>query len=506
MIRYLDVCSGYSAFTLANAGLDYNCVGYSEIEAFPRAVLQERHGAVPVDWDHEYQPETNVTPLFGDFTKIEAHHVGPVQLLAGGTPCQAFSVAGKRLGLDDPRGNLTLEFLALARRLRVEWLVWENVPGFLSHDGGRTMGTFLRLLGELGYGWAYRVLDAQFIRVDGAERAVPQRRRRLFVVAHLGDAAGPASVLFERESLRGHPAPRRESGEGFAAATAPSLVSSGRGVERTGETRGQGPVIAVPSFAIQERAVSENPNAGPQGKGFQEGIAYTLEAGHHVQSVAFGGGNFSGQIDKAACLTAKGQKLDFEVETFVAELAGTMPAGGNATGGTRQPGTSAETAGSMLVAESSTYAINSDALDRSGEGAGGSAAERAGLGVQADVGYSMRAKRPDAVAYRITPNDGAYETGSATGSLTTGTDRSAQAVVQEWAVRRLTPTECERLMGVPDGFTRVTYRGKPAADGPRYKALGNSQAVNVMRWIAIGLRQTIDAQSGGLATSPAAGQ
>ena len=497
MIRYLDVCSGYSAFTLASAGLGFRCVGYSEIEAFPRAVLEQRHGAVPVEWDHRFVPGSNTTPLFGDFTKIENHHVGPVDLLAGGTPCQAFSVAGKRLGLDDPRGNLTLEFLALARRVRARWLVWENVPGFLSHDSGRTMGTFLRLLGELGYGWAYRVLDAQYVRVDGHEGAVPQRRRRLFVVAHLGDAAGPAAVLFERESLRGDPAPRRETGEGIAGATAPSLVSSGRGVSRTGETRGQDPVIAV-----------------PQG---------------------FGGGNRSGAIEAAACLTARGHKYDFEVETFIAQVASTLPAGGNSTGGDRQPGTGAETAGTMLIAtHAPAFAIHSDALDRSGEGANGTAAERAGLGVQADVGYAMRAKRPDAVAYRITPNDGAYETGGVAGSLTTGTDRSAQALVQpiafaqnsrdevrlfgddgqtvgalaaepglkqtcyvadQWAVRRLTPTECERLMGVPDGFTAITYRGKPAADGPRYKALGNSQAINVMRWIARGLADVIAIQS-----------
>ncbi|MDR6850148.1 DNA cytosine methyltransferase [Sphingomonas sp. BE137] len=482
-MRYLDVCSGYSAFTLANQGLGFECAGYSEIEPFPRAILEQRHGAVAVDWDHRHVPGSNVTPLFGDFTKIEAHHVGPVQLLAGGTPCQAFSVAGKRLGLDDPRGNLTLEFLALARRLRVEWLVWENVPGFLSHDGGRTMGTFLRLLGQLGYGFAYRVLDAQYVRVDGHERAVPQRRRRLFVVGHLGDAAGPASVLFERESLRGDSAPRREAGQGSSHAVAPSLVSSGRGVERTGETRGQDPVIAV------------------------------------------------------------------------AQVAGMLLAGGNKTGGDRQPGMGQETADTMLVAHSlraegfdagedgtgrgtpliPVYAINSEALDRSGEGAAGNAAERAGLGIQADVGYSLRSKRPDAVAFQTSGNCGAWETSPIIGALDTGTDPSSHVVAepvafslrgrdgepqaepaedglapslravaggsshaflaQEWAVRRLTPTECERLMGVPDGFTAITYRNKPAADGPRYKALGNSQAVNVMRWIAHGLSDVVAAQA-----------
>lgn len=430
-IRYLDVCSGYSAFSVGAIGLDVECVGYAEVDAFPAALLGHHYGATRA----RYMPDPDAPDLpakerasrialrkamaslpdnqfgnrvtnFGDFTQIRKDDVrGPVHLLTGGTPCQAFSVAGKRLGLDDPRGNLTLEFLALARRVRAEWLVWENVPGILSHDGGRTMGTFLRLLGECGYGWAYRVLDAQYIRVDRHERAVPQRRRRVILVAHLGDAAGPAAVLFERESLRGDPAPRREAGEGIADPFA-------SGTDRRG----------------------------------------------------FGGGNRSGAIDHAACLTARGHKCDFEVETFIAETAGTLPAGGNATGGT--------------------------------------AAERSGLGVQADVAYSMRAKRPDAVAFAIQeravsdnlsagPQGKGYQPDVA---YTLEARHHVQSVAFGWAVRRLTPRECERLMGVPDDFTAITYRGKPAADGPRYKALGNSQGANKMRWLARGLCDVIAAQ------------
>lgn len=510
-LRYLDVCSGYSAWTLGAAGLGFQCVGYSEIEPFPRAILEQRHGAVAVDWDHRFTPGSNVTLLFGDFTQIEAHHVGPVDLLTGGTPCQAFSVAGKRLGLDDPRGNLTLEFLALARRVRARWLVWENVPGILSHDRGRTMGTFLRLLGELGYGWAYRVLDAQYIRVDGYEGAVPQRRRRVFVVAHLGDAAGPAAVLFERESLRGDPAPRRSQGEGVARPLA----------------------------------------ARPQGGSGYRNDADTADNLIATPGLAFGGNDTRGPIDVATARNAHGGphgRLDFDSETFVAT---TLRARDTARGvdsdctdtlvahSLRAEGFDASEdgtgRGTPIVP---CYAIHSDAWDRSGEGAGGTAAERAGLGVQADISYALRAKRPDAVAFRITPSDGAYETGEISGSLTTGTDRSAQALVQpvaysimpqnsgkdykarevqvaqplmaggpvggnqggdyiadQWAVRRLTPTECERLMGVPDDFTAITYRRKPAADGPRYKALGNSQAANVMRWIAHGVRMVEDAKT-----------
>lgn len=137
--------------------------------------------------------------------------------------CQAFSIAGKRLGLDDPRGNLTLEFLALAKRVRAYGLVWENVPGFLSHDGGRTMGTFLGILGELGYGFSWRVLDAQYIRVDGLARAVPQRRKRLIVVGCLGDAARAAAILFEPESLRAYEAQSRSTRQGQDPADAELL-------------------------------------------------------------------------------------------------------------------------------------------------------------------------------------------------------------------------------------------------------------------------------------------
>lgn len=225
-MRYVDVCSGYSAFTLAVEGFGWEPACYAEIDPFASAILACRHGAtMPMRMPDPDGPIIGLSakdetkerkrravairslpnyhwsdriPNFGDFTTIQEDDVGAIDLLVGGTPCQSFSQAGKRLGLDDPRGNLTLEFLALARRIRPRWLAWENVPGFLSHEEGRTPGTFFRLLGELGYGWAYRVLDAQFIRVDGTEGAVPQRRRRVIVVGCLGNATAAAAVLFDR--------------------------------------------------------------------------------------------------------------------------------------------------------------------------------------------------------------------------------------------------------------------------------------------------------------------
>ena len=193
-MRYLSVCSGIEAATAAWHPLGWTPAGFSEIEAFPRAVLAHHYPNVP---------------LHGDFTTIEGNEYGPVDLLVGGTPCQDFSVAGLRAGIAGDRGNLTLEFLRLAARTQPRWIVWENVPGVLSSDGGRALGAFLGGLAELGYGFAYRVLDAQYF-------GLAQRRARVFVVGYLGDWRRAAAVLFERESLLGHPAPRREAGKGVA--------------------------------------------------------------------------------------------------------------------------------------------------------------------------------------------------------------------------------------------------------------------------------------------------
>ena len=192
-MRYLSVCSGIEAATAAWHPLGWTPVGFSEIEKFPSAVLAHHYPDVP---------------NFGDMSKFQEwpNDLAP-NLLVGGTPCQSFSVAGLRKGLDDPRGNLMLTFGSIARRYRPEWLVWENVPGVLSSNGGRDFGTFLGMLAELGYGFAYRVLDAQYF-------GVAQRRRRVFVVGHLGDWRRAAAVLFERQSLSGHPAPSREPREG----------------------------------------------------------------------------------------------------------------------------------------------------------------------------------------------------------------------------------------------------------------------------------------------------
>ena len=184
-VKYLSVCAGIEAATVAWHHMGWTPVGFSEIEPFPIKVLK-----------HHY-PDA---PQLGSMTEFNDWKVDDPDVLVGGTPCQSFSVAGLRKGLDDPRGNLMLTYLAIARRYRPRWLVWENVPGVLSSNGGQDFAALLRGLDELGYGWAYRVLDAQYF-------GVAQRRRRVFVVASAGGWQRAAAVLFERHSLSGHPAP-----------------------------------------------------------------------------------------------------------------------------------------------------------------------------------------------------------------------------------------------------------------------------------------------------------
>jgi DNA (cytosine-5)-methyltransferase 1 len=181
-MRYGSVCSGMEAASVAWHTLGWSPIFFSEIEPFPCAILKHRFSSVP---NH------------GSLLSYKSWPVEPgaIDLLVGGTPCQSFSVAGMRKGLEDPRGNLALVFLGLTDRLKPRWVVWENVPGVLSSNGGRDFGSFLGALVQLGYGFAYRVLDAQHF-------GVPQRRRRVFVVACLGDWRAPAEVLLEPDCVR----------------------------------------------------------------------------------------------------------------------------------------------------------------------------------------------------------------------------------------------------------------------------------------------------------------
>lgn len=501
-MRYGSVCSGIEAATMAWHPLGWTPAFFSEIEAFPSAVLAHHYGSnIPGE-----PLAKNGIPNYGDFTQIGAD-AGPIDLLVGGTPCQSFSVAGKRLGLDDPRGNLALEYLSLARRLRARWIVWENVPGVVSsvtdeEDGeggvrpgleGREAGdewieesdfaTFLSFVQECGYGFAYRVLDAQYVRVDGFGRAVPQRRRRVFVVGYLGDWRRAAAVLLEPQGMRGDSAPRREPGKRVAPTIA-SRPSGGGGL----------------------------------------GTDFDLDGG----LLAFGGGNTSGAIDVSTALTAltaltaHGQRQDFEVETFIAfdckasgqngfgvgEIAPTLRAMGHLHGN--------QNAGGQIAV---AHTLKGEGFDASEDGTGRGTpiipVAPFTLAIRGRGDSHQLEYRQDGTANAVlTPNGGragigvgaiAFDTTQITSAANYSNPQPGDpchplssgahppAVYADWAVRRLTPTECERLQGFPDDFTNVPWGKKDTSpDGPRYKALGNSMAVNAMRWIGMRIQMVED--------------
>jgi DNA (cytosine-5)-methyltransferase 1 len=387
-MKYLSVCSGIEAATVAWHHMGWQPVAFSDIEPFPSAVLAHHYPNVP---------------NLGDMTKFEEWNLESINLLVGGTPCQSFSVAGLRKGLADPRGNLMLTFLAIAQRHRPRWIVWENVPGVLSSNGGRDFGTFLGALGELGYGFAYRVLDAQWF-------GVAQRRRRVFVVGYLGDWQRAAKVLFESESVRRDTPPSRAARE--VAPTIPSRSTAGGGLG----TDFDGDGGLVPEIA--ETLIASD----------HKGPGHNRDHNFVTQPVAFH------------------NRQDPDVSGRI-----THPLGAKDNG--------------MAVAQPIT---------QFGDIAG-SLTARHDSSPCADRGQNV-------VAQLV-----ASENGDIASTLRTGGNDHADiynSVATAMQVRRLTPVECERLQGFPDGYTNIPWRKKPESpDGPRYKALGNSMAVPVMRWI-----------------------
>ncbi len=209
-MEYLSVCSGIEAATVAWQPLGWSAYGFSEIERLPSAVLQ-----------HHYLD----TPNYGDMNDFRQWPKANIDVLVVGTPCQSFSVARLRQGMADPRGNLALVYVALVARYSPTWFVWENVPGVLSSNDGRDFGAFIGAMVKLGYGIAYRVLDAQYF-------GVPQRRRRVFVVGYLGDWRRATEILFEPSCLRRHPPPSRETGQGAAPDVAKSIRGCSGGIDR----------------------------------------------------------------------------------------------------------------------------------------------------------------------------------------------------------------------------------------------------------------------------------
>jgi len=465
-MKYLSVCSGIEAASKAWEPIGWEPVAFSEIEPFPSAVLKHHWPKVP---------------NLGDMSKYEQWNIqsGSVDLLVGGTPCQSFSVAGLRQGLKDPRGNLMLTYLAIAERLKPRWLVWENVPGVLSSNRGKDFGSFLGALGELGYEWAYRVLDAQWF-------GVAQRRRRVFVVAHLGKGNLAAKVLFESESVRRDTPPSREAGQGVATNVAPSLTAS------------------------------NDPSRSPQSSEVTQQVNAVLEASVVSPTITQCKGSRGGCSDEALMeIKAVHDATAFRMQAF-----GEYSNDGTASSMKARDYKDATDLVTIPIHDQATRFSGKHGDKQDGKGNG------LGVGKPGDPCPTLTKGDKHAVLYENHPNDSRvtgphdvapscvsrYGTGGGNvplvqepvavdcynktiGEKSQSISSSASDInhtggvinpADRMAVRRLTPKECERLQGFNDDHTMIPWRNKPAdqcPDGPRYKALGNSMAVPCMAWI-----------------------
>jgi len=412
-MKYGSVCSGVEAATVAWHDLGWEPQFFSEFDEFPSAVLKNHYPDVP---------------NYGDMTKYKDWNLNDksIDLLVGGTPCQSFSISGLRKGLHDDRGNLMLEYLRMADEFKPKWIVWENVVGVLSSNKGRDFGTFLTALGEIGYGFAYRVLDAQYF-------GVPQRRRRVFVVGCLGDWRSAGKVLFKPDCLSGDPPPSRAQGERLAP-----TVTTGPPFSRTGNER--------------------------------------VEAEALVTFARVGHGQYSNKENIASTIRARDYKDATDLVTYRKVSHGEY--------------TKDQAASTMMARD---YKDATDLITFSPQNSASN-----GLSISEHTVPTLQTKKQSAVVIdRAAFNQGVnakydplikeQET------MPTLVARGPHAIQQrDMKVRRLTPRECERLQGFPDDWTRIQWKGKKpeeCPDGHRYKAIGNSMAVPVMRWIGQQIKQ-----------------
>jgi DNA (cytosine-5)-methyltransferase 1 len=419
---------------------------FSEIEPFPSAVLA-----------HHYQNTPNVGDmnLFYERAKHDAGYVeslGHIDLVCAGTPCQSFSLAGLRKGLDDPRGNLALVYLGIVERIKPTWVVWENVPGVLSlwsavgeaDENGEweetnDFTTFLAALGELGYGYAWRILDAQHF-------GVPQRRRRVFVVGYLGDWRRAAAVLFERESVSRYPSPGKRSGKAVAA-----LTANGVGTCGADDTQCQSGHIMIAT--------------GQSNAEISEDASSTLNCNHEAPII----------FDSKQSVTQRSVPgpLSNTLDTDAGSLAVMVDFQNNAIDDVSQ----------TLQSQNKSYSLNS---------------LPSVMCLQSGDGIAPTLTAPNTTKSVV---DGKRQDGSRqdkqpivfqdkASTLTAGYSKNwndgmseSMLVSSKSNLRRITPVEAERLQGFLDNYTLIPFKKKKAADGPRYKAIGNSMAVPVMKWL-----------------------
>ena len=426
-MNYLSVCSGVEAATVAWHKLGWNPVAFSEIEKFPSEVLAHHYPGVPNLGDMSNYKEWN----FGKKT---------IDLLVGGTPCQSFSVAGLRKGLEDPRGNLALIYCGILDKFRPKWFIWENVPGVLSSNKGRDFGSFLGAVGKLGYGFSYRVLDAQNF-------GVPQRRRRVFVVGHLGDWKPAAEVLFEPESLSRHIEESRKKRKDTPKDTRIGIDTSG---------------------PLQARDYKD---MGTDGLNKTSAKMIPLLHQDH--------------IDALCARDYKGLNSDSLDKKAIVEVFENHPSDSRVKemGNTCQTVTSTWGSGGgnipFVLNNPIAYSIREDG-------------QKNNMSVtELDVSNCLSSHQPSIMSHHAQTfvMDQAVSFGwqnsdsqsMSVDTITPTLDKSkTPAVAKNMAVRKLTPIECERLQGFPDGYTNIKEN---CPDGHRYKAMGNSMAVPVMKWI-----------------------
>jgi len=490
-MNYLSVCSGIEAATVAWHHMGWKPIGFSEIEKFPSSVLAHHYPNVP---------------NLGDMTKYKEWNLNEsIDILVGGTPCQSFSVAGLRKGLEDPRGNLMLTYVGILDKFRPKWCVWENVPGVLSSNGGKDFGSFLSALVELGYGWAYRVLDAQYF-------GVAQRRRRVFVVGCIGDWRSAAEVLFESESLQRHIKPSRTERKSITG-----YVESSFGQYRedviAGTTKASGGVLSGGSETFITTVGTLDTECGASKLSHQSCVS------GHILPVTVacyenhGTDSRIKEIDISPTVTARWgtggnnvpltQPISFDLAQITSKQNGTrvepnLPVSTLAKGSQMHCAYSLQGAGATSqnangdgYKEEQSYTLNR--TDIHGVAILGGQHPNASIGenLSPTLTSAMGTGGGHVPVVGNVANVHAFKVrsgcdGGGKGYL--GQDEKAftlsttqdQQIFNQMAVRRLTPIECERLQGFPDNYTNIKDN---CPDGPRYKALGNSMAVPVMKWI-----------------------
>ena len=439
-MRYISLFSGVEACSVAWHHMkNWKPQVFAEFDDFPSAVLA-----------HQFPDVPNV----GDVTKHEwKQYRGKCELVVGGSPCQSFSVAGSRLGLDDPRGNLALHFLRVVDDIKPTWFIFENVPGLLSSDNGRDFATFLAEVENIGYGCAYRVLDAQYF-------GVPQRRRRLFVVGHSdGDWRRSAAVLFEPESLRRDNQTCRAKRKKAATNPRSSPLSGSEEDIRRGITQhlNSKPAGSL-TVEIYHHGSIGNQTADTHGTLIPDTICFDHTFGQNavVYKDVSPTLKANGLVPTSPAVTqmpfhqAKNpSSIDDDTRWEATKVSGTLNTwvGHNET--------------KIQTAVVEPIPIHDQATRWSGKRDDKDDGKGNGLGIG----------NPGDPSNTLTKND-------------------RHAVFSELVVRRLTPIECERLQGFPDNWTQIPFKGKTkenCPDGHRFKAMGNSMAVPVMRWIGEGV-------------------